>query len=134
MFVIKRINDESLIQHFKFNIITHTYDLKFDFRPRNIGLYSKINWNLIIIKNVSEEEEHGGPVFMHFYGVIFRKKYLLGIICPQMLYTIFTFGLLFIREEYIYFKIIALAIWVYIYLSNINSIRYIYDKIVIWMK
>ncbi len=134
MFVFKRFYDEDLIQHFKSNIIKHTYELKFDFRPRNIGLYSKINRNLINIKNVSEEEDRGGPVFMHFYGIIFKRKYLLGIVCPQILYTIFTFGLWFFQDEFLYFKIIALIIWLYIYLSNINSIRYIYDKIVRWMK
>lgn len=104
MFVFKRFYDEDLIQHFKSNIIKHTYELKFDFRPRNIGLYSKINRNLINIKNVSEEEDRGGPVFMHFYGIIFKRKYLLGIVCPQILYTIFTFGLWFFRMNFFILK------------------------------
>ncbi len=66
MFIIEQIDNESSVRNFKDNITTHSFDLTFSFRPRKIGLYSKIYKNLIIIKNVSEEEDHGGPIFMHW--------------------------------------------------------------------
>lgn len=133
MFLIKRFNDESSIQHLKSNIIAHTYELKFDIYPRKIGLYSKIIRNIISIKNVCEEEDRGGPICLHFYGVIFLKRYLLGIICPQMWYTLLTFGIWFVKDEYFHIKIIALIVWIFICLSNIDSINYIRDKLTRWM-
>ena len=84
--------------------------------------------NFINIENVSEIETHGSPIFIHFYGVVLKKKYLLGIICPQILYTLLTFGILFTKDEFLWFKIIALIVWIYVYISDIGSINYIYKK------
>ena len=74
MFIIEQINNETAVQNFKNNITSHSYDLTFHSHPRKIGLYSKIYKDLIIIKNVSEKEDRGGPIFMHFYGLIYKKS------------------------------------------------------------
>ena len=134
MFIIEQIDNESSIQNFKDNITTHSYDLTFSFRPRKIGLYSKIYKNLIIIKNVSEEEDRGGPIFMHFYGLIFKKRYIIGIICPKMIYTLFTLAICITPYEVISIKIISPIIWFYIYLSNINNGKFIRNKLFEWLR
>lgn len=133
MFIAKQFNDEALIQRFKSNIKENTYDLKFSIYPRKVGLHSKIIRNLISVKNVCEEEDRGGPICLQFYGVIFKKRYLLGIICPELWYTLVTFGICLIKDEYFYFKIIALLVWLFIYFSNMESIKYIRDKLIEWM-
>lgn len=133
MFVVKKFYNESTVERLKQNIIANTYESKFLVYPKRIGMHSKINGNLICITNVSEEQERGGPVYMNFYGMICKKKYLIGIICPQMIYSLFTFGVCMITDEYAFIKIIALIIWLYIYLSNSNSMHYIYDNIVKWI-
>lgn len=133
MFVFKKLYNESTVENLKQNITSNSYESNFFVYPKRMGLHSKINGNLIHITNVSEEQERGGPVYMNFYGLIFKNRYLVGIICPQMLYSLFTFGVCIMADEYAFIKIIALILWIYIYFSNYKSMCYIYDNIVRWI-
>ena len=133
MFVIQQINNESSIQNLKDNISSHSYDLTFSFRPRRIGLYSKIYKNFIIIKDVSEEETHTNSTFISFYGFIFNNKYLIGIICPDILLTLLTLIVCITPHEYIAMKFLVLAFWTFVYLKDFQEVKYIRNKLFEWL-
>ncbi len=134
MFIIERINNESSVQNLKDNITTHSYDLTFTFRPRKIGLYSKIYKNFIIIKDVSEEESHTNSTFISFYGFILKNRYLIGVICPDMLCTLFTMSICITPHEYLEFKFLALAFWIFVYLKDLKEVKFIRNKLFEWLK
>ena len=134
MFIVEQIDNESSVQNLKDNIIANSYDLKFSFYPRKIGLYSKIYKNLIIIKNISEEESHTNSTFISFYGFILKNKYLIGVICPDFLCTIFVLSICLIPYISIEFKFLALAFWIFVYLKDFKEVKFIRKKLFEWLK
>ena len=135
MFVFKVFQGPSDIEKFKKNMREDTYEMIYNFSHIKLGLYAEIKGNLINIKNVTEEYNRGGPIYMHFYGVIVKllsKHCLFGVICPEILYTTITIFLWFVTDKC--FSFIATLIWIFIYVSSFNSIRGIHKKLIFWMR
>ena len=136
MIVVKKFDDAFHVERFKKNIVSNTNYFKPFLTPSNKGVYAKIiGKNILDIKNVDEMPNRGGPVYLHFYGTIFRlfrKHYLFGFIIPEILYTLFTVFVIFISEEYLFFKIIALFIWMFVYIKSMKAAQDIHQKIDNW--
>jgi len=132
---LKTINNNSA-ERLKDNILLNTKPLIPTLSDRRIGLYSKISGNFINIKDVNEIPTRSSPICIHFYGMIltcFRKRFLIGLFIPEILYTIFTLVIIFFLDEYFELKIIAAALWSFVLISNINRIKSIYKQIVQWL-
>lgn len=128
MIIIKSFSDEKQVNSFKQNLSNHLLPLVPSFRNRKRGLYLKFSKNFINIMDVTEEPARGGPICMHFYGFfvkVFKKYFLLGVFCPDFIYTLFTLAVLLIPGEYIVIKIFAFILWLYIYISNAKRISFI---------
>ena len=135
MIFLKTINNNSA-ERLKDNILLNTKPLIPTLSDRRIGLYSKISGNFINIKDVNEIPTRSSSICIHFYGMIltcFRKRFLIGLFIPEILYTIFTLVIIFFLDEYFELKIIAAALWSFVLISNINRIKSIYKQIVQWL-
>lgn len=135
MFVFKSFKDTCHVEKFKNIIKASTLNLDHLSSYCQIGFHSKLIGDIINIKDVSEISEHGGPIYIHFYGIIlklFKRNYLIGIFIPEIIYTLFTFIVVVLADEYLYFKIILLVIWLWIYLSNYGRIKNFFAILLRW--
>lgn len=125
MIIKKSFSDSEGPDSFRRHIRSSTVPLDTYFHDR-AGLYSRSTDRRITILDVEPNISlRGEPFPVVFHGIFisfFSKRILLGWIGPSLLYTLLTLLIVAFPLEYISFRLIALAVWVVVYMTNLRRI------------
>lgn len=128
MIVLKLFSDKNNWGKFQKNIQLSCTHLDSYFQNAS-GLYVKNTPITIAILDVKKDASLRGDNFnIVFRGILipfFSKKILLGWIGPSLLYTLLTLLIIFSPLEYIQFRVMALVIWLLVYVTNIHRIMHL---------
>lgn len=125
MIIKKSFPDSEGPDNFRRHIRSSTVPLDTYFH-NPAGLYSRSTNRRITIldvePNISLRAEPFPVVFHGIFISFFSKRILLGWIGPSWLYTLLTLLIVAFPLEYISFRLIALAVWVIVYMTNLRRI------------